>query len=74
MTITVPFGTSSRIVTWVEPTATDACGGTVSRTQSHNPGANFGIGVTQVMYTFTDQAGNQAMCTFTISGKYKCFH
>ena len=58
---------TSRIVTWTEPTATDNSGMTPTVTQSHQPGDSFPIRTTQVAYTFTDMAGNIAVCTFTVT-------
>ena len=62
------LGTNSRVVTWTEPTATDDSGVTPTVVQSHSSGDMFPVGTTQVMYTFTDAAGNMAMCTFSITG------
>ena len=66
VTYLVPFGTPSRAVTWIEPTASDNSGRTPTRTSSSRPGDTFNVGSTQVTYTFTDQAGNSAMCMFSI--------
>ena len=58
-------------VIWIEPTATDNSGMTPIVTQSHQPGDSFTIGTTQVRYTFTDVAGNEATCSFTVTnGKW----
>ena len=54
-------------VPWTEATATDNSGMTPTVTQSHQPGDSFSIGTTQVTYTFTDMAGNQAVCTFSVT-------
>ncbi len=55
------------VVRWTEPTATDYSNYTVSR--SHTPGTVFGIGTTEVTYTFTDLSSNRnrATCTFAIT-------
>ena len=53
-------------VPWTEPTATDNSGMVPTVTQSHQPGDSFNVGTTTVTYTFTDLAGNQAQCSFTI--------
>ncbi len=66
--VTVPSGTTSAVVTWQEPTATDDSGLPPSVTQSHQSGDSFPIGTTSVVYTFTDQTGNEAMCTFSVNG------
>ena len=65
--LTVPFGVSTRVVTWTEPTATDNSGLPVTSTQTHQSGDSFPIGMTTVMYTFSDEAGNQAICSFSVS-------
>ena len=69
---TVPFGTTSRVVTWTEPTATDDSGMEPAVTQTHLPGDSFPVGTTQVVYTFMDRAGNIAMCSFAITGNNLC--
>ncbi len=55
-------------VFWTEPTATDNSGVTPRLIQSHFPGTIFPMGITRVLYLFTDMAGNEAQCTFTITG------
>ncbi len=55
-------------VNWNEPTAVDNSGGQPTVTSTHQPGQNFPLGPTSVTYTFTDSSGNQAMCSFTITG------
>ena len=67
ITNTIPFGTTSLSVTWTEPTATDNTGVMPSVTQSHQSGDEFSVGATNVTYTFTDEAGNEAMCVFTVT-------
>ena len=54
-------------VPWNEPTATDNSGMIPTVTQSHLPGDSFPVGTTQVTYTFTDMAGNQATCSFSLT-------
>ena len=68
-TYTVDFGTTSRVVTWTEPTATDNSGGQPTVIKSHQPGYRFPVGTTQVTYTFRDQSQNPAVCSFTVTGK-----
>ena len=53
--------------TWVEPTATDNSGVPPTVTQTHRPGDSFPVGMTQVTYTFTDMAGNEAICVFSVT-------
>ena len=67
-TVTVPLGMPSQSVTWSEPTATDDSGVPPTVMQSHRPGDSFPVGTTEVTYRFTDQAGNVAMCVFTVNG------
>jgi hypothetical protein len=60
--------TCGQTATWMAPTATDACSGTVTNiTNSHAPGATFPVGVTTVTYTFKDAALNTSTCTFTVT-------
>ena len=37
--------------------------------KSHQPGALFPVGDTEVSYVFSDSAGNQAECAFTVTGR-----
>ena len=72
-TYTIPTGTSSRVVTWVPPTAQDNSGQVPDVFSTHQPGESFGVGETQVVYIFTDQAQNSATCLFTVTiGNYAC--
>ncbi|XP_033626668.1 uncharacterized protein LOC117289582 isoform X34 [Asterias rubens] len=64
---TAPQGTTSAVVTWNEPSATDNSGGFVQRSSNRSPGQNFPLGVTEITYTFTDPSGNQAFCRFTVT-------
>ena len=65
----LPFGSRFQTVSWTEPTASDNSGNIPIRLKSHSPGGPFPIGVTQVGYIFLDMAGNEASCSFTITGK-----
>ncbi|XP_022098072.1 hyalin-like isoform X2 [Acanthaster planci] len=64
-TTVVSTGNRSVDVSWTEPVSIDA-NGVVNMTRSHRPGDRFAVGDTFVRYTFTDRAGNQATCTFTV--------
>ena len=55
----------STAVTWVEPVATVLCG-EVTVSKSHEPGSNFPIGTTKVMYEFTEESGKSSTCEFDI--------
>ncbi len=52
------------VATWTVPDAMDNCGG-VTVVSSHSPGDTFFI-TTTVVYTFTDDAGNDTFCSFII--------
>lgn len=66
---TADAGTSSAIVTYSAPTATDNSSGTISiaRTTGLASGSAFPIGITTVTYTATDPAGNVHTQSFTIT-------
>ena len=51
----------------MEPTATDNSGVVPTVTGSHRTGDRFPIGTSQVVYTFTDQAGNAVACMFSVT-------
>ncbi len=53
-------------VTWTAPTATDNVG-IASLTSNHASGSKFWTGVTTVIYTATDSAGNSVTGNFTIA-------
>ncbi len=53
------------IATWTVPGATDNCGNVIV-TNSHSPGDTFFI-TTTVIYTFTDDFGNNSFCSFIIN-------
>ena len=66
ISVTTELGTTTRkVITWTEPTATDLSG-TATRVRSHQPGAEFTLGVTSVRYTFTDGSNNIAYCDFSV--------
>jgi hypothetical protein len=64
--VTAAQGATSAAVTWTEPEATDDSG-VVNRFVSSESGSQFGIGVTPVVYTFTDSSGNVANCRFSVT-------
>ncbi len=67
---TVASGQCSKVVSWIEPTATDNCTvtGSLVWAKSHIPGSTFNLGSTIVTYTATDEAGNISnVCSFTIT-------
>ena len=64
----VPPGTQFINVTWTEITAIDNSGITPTLVQSHHSGDIFFVGTTNVTYTFADVQGNEATCSFTVTG------
>ncbi|WP_223276068.1 HYR domain-containing protein [Algoriphagus aquimarinus] len=54
------------LVSWTEPTATDNSG-SVILTSNLEPGTIFPVGVTTVIYTAIDGAGNEATCSFNVT-------
>lgn len=52
-------------VSWTAPTATDNCQN-VTLTSTYSSGDIFPTGITQVIYTATDDAGNSATCSFDV--------
>ena len=55
----------STTVTWQAPTATDNCGN-IDMMTTHSPDSVFPIGTTNVIYTATDDTGNESLCNFSI--------
>ena len=51
---------------WTEPLATDNSGIDPRRSTTHTPGNRFPLGTSRVTYTFTDVAGNSAVCSFNV--------
>ena len=66
ISVSAPAGSSSAIVSWTEPTATDDSGVAPSRTRSHAPGQSFPVATTLVTYRFTDESGNSDTCQFQV--------
>lgn len=65
VTVQLPIGQENSTVTWTAPTAMDNDGQTnVDSTRS--PGDVFGIGISHVVYTATDEVGLQATCDFNV--------
>jgi len=55
----------SPVITWVQPTVSDNC--TPTMVSTHNPGDNFPVGTTTVVYDAEDQSGNTTTCSFAIT-------
>ena len=60
-------GPSGAVATWTAPTASDLVDGDVTLAADHDPGDVFPLGETTVTYTATDQAGNSATASFTVT-------
>jgi len=54
-------------VSWDVPSFTDNCDNSPQVISTHNPGDIFPKGNTLVSYTATDDAGNETICSFTVS-------
>jgi hypothetical protein len=63
--VTSTNGTNAT-ATWTAPTATDNCSA-ATVTSNFASGAMFPIGLSTVTYTATDQNGNNAKCSFTVT-------
>jgi surface protein len=59
------LGSCGAVVNYTAPTAMDNC--SVSILSSHNSGQFFPVGITTVTYTASDNTGNTATCSFTIT-------
>ena len=66
ISLSVGSGVTSVPVSWTEPSAVDDTSA-VTVTQTASPGDSFGLGTTQVAYTYSDASGNVAVCSFTIT-------
>ena len=64
--VTAPSGQNSATASWPLPSAVDDSGIVPSVTSDRDPGDAFSVGTTTVTYTFTDGAGNEAICTFDV--------
>lgn len=53
-------------ILWNAPIAVDNCTGATA-SGSSNPGDNFPVGTTNVLYTATDSAGNTDTCSFNVT-------
>jgi gliding motility-associated-like protein len=54
--------------TWTAPEATDDCSEPVL-SSTHQPGEQFPVGITTVVYTATDVSGNTSTCSFQVTVK-----
>ncbi|WP_139839273.1 HYR domain-containing protein, partial [Christiangramia flava] len=67
MTVTTATGQNYAIVEFADATATDNCDVTVEQTAGPLSGSQFPIGDTTVTFTATDNSGNTAECSFTVT-------
>lgn len=65
-TIMAGAGQTSEQAFWVAPTATDNSS-VCSFTSNYNPGDDFPLGTTQVIYTAVDPSGNTTQCQFNVT-------
>ena len=66
ISLSVGSGVTSVPVSWTEPSAVDDTSA-VTVTQTASSGDSFGLGTTQVVYTFSDDSGNVAICSFVVT-------
>ncbi len=68
-TVTANAISCQATVSWPTVLATDNCSsaGNINISESHAPGSTFDLGVTQVMYTATDDQGNDNIKSFNIT-------
>ncbi|XP_072046102.1 hyalin-like [Amphiura filiformis] len=62
----VEFGNEYSRIFWSDPNVFDNSGNVSLSFQSHLSGSTFRTGRTEVGYLFTDSAGNQASCNFSV--------
>ena len=60
-------GSAGAVVSWASPTATDAVGDALQVTCAPTSGSTFAIGATTVSCSATDNYGNTATATFTVT-------
>ena len=60
-------------VTWTPPTATDNCSPIITNA-SAQPGNNFVVGTTPVLYQFSDKIGNLSTCKFSVTLVNNCLN
>ncbi|XP_071942282.1 uncharacterized protein [Antedon mediterranea] len=61
-------GVKNGTAMWMEPQVTDNAGDSgITMTQNYYSGTSFPIGYYEVIYTFSDEAGNTNYCSFNVS-------
>jgi hypothetical protein len=66
ITLIAASNSCSAVASWTTPTATDNCS-SVTMGGSHTSGSTFPVGITTVVLTATDAAGNVANHSFTVT-------
>ncbi|MGE4632768.1 MAG: HYR domain-containing protein [Planctomycetota bacterium] len=66
VTLDIEPGLCTAVLEWTEPTAEDLCG-EIQMDSNFASGTAFGIGVTTVLYTATDESGNTADMSFDVT-------
>ncbi|XP_022103941.1 uncharacterized protein LOC110986402 [Acanthaster planci] len=56
-------------ISWIEPFSPTLG---VDRSTNTPPGTRFGVGVSEVSYTFVDTGGNKAYCVFNVTVQLQC--
>ncbi|XP_072042252.1 hyalin-like [Amphiura filiformis] len=67
ITNTVQGNDTSAKIYWKTPEAFDLSGDELAIIASYNPGDEFSVGTTKVVYKFADSAQNSAACSFTVT-------
>lgn len=67
VTNVVDPGLCSAVVTWINPTALDACDGAVPMSCLPTNGSRFSKGITTVSCSAADFSGNNTNCSFTVT-------
>ena len=60
------------VYNYYAPTATDNCTINLTEMANYIPGSTFSVGVTEVVYTFTDECNNEADCIFSVQVTDQC--
>jgi len=55
------------IAEWIPPTATDNCNSPITPSANFDSGDSFALGTTEVVYTASDDAGNEVTCSFNVT-------
>ncbi|XP_072021512.1 hyalin-like [Amphiura filiformis] len=66
MSAVTELGNTRDTVYWTEPIASDISGNVTLSRQSHYPGDDFPLGLTDVSYEYIDGTGNTAWCNFSV--------